>query len=60
MRRARPLCGDAPQVKQIRAFAGVRDPATGVMREARREIVTEVADDVRHTVESWSLTPLES
>jgi hypothetical protein len=30
------------------------------MREARREIVTEVAGDVRHTVESWSLTPLES
>ena len=50
--------GETGQVRMT--FAGVRDPATGAMREARREIVTEVAGDVRHTVESWSLTPLES
>ena len=40
-------------------FAAVRDPLTGLMREARREIVTEVAGDLRRTVESWSLAPLE-
>ena len=40
-------------------FTAVRDPATGLMREARREVVTEVAGDRRRMVESWSLAPLE-
>lgn len=40
-------------------FAASRDLATGLMREARREVVTEIADDRRRTVESWSLAPLE-
>ena len=39
-------------------FTAERDPATGLMREARREIVTEVSGDLRQTVESWTLTPL--
>ena len=47
------------ELGQVRVtFAAARDPATGLMREARREVVTEVAGDVRHAVESWSLVPL--
>jgi hypothetical protein len=48
--------GESGQVRTI--FAAVRDPATGLMREARREVVTEVSGDVRRTVESWRLSPL--
>jgi hypothetical protein len=48
--------GDAGQVRVT--FTATSDPATGLMREARREVVTEVAGDRRHTVESWSLAPL--
>jgi hypothetical protein len=40
------------------SFTAERDPLTGLMRTARREIVTEIAGDLRRTVESWSLTPL--
>jgi hypothetical protein len=39
-------------------FTAERDPATGLMREARREIVTQVSGDLRRTVESWTLTSL--
>ncbi len=38
------------------SFDAARDPATGVMREARREVVTEVSGELRRTVESWTLT----
>lgn len=48
--------GETGQVRMT--FAAARDPATGLMREARREVVTEVAGDIRRTVESWSLAPL--
>ena len=39
-------------------FTAVTDPATGLMREARREIVTAIAEDRRLTREDWALTPL--
>lgn len=39
------------------SFAAELDPATGLMREARREVVTELAGDIRRTVESWRLEP---
>jgi hypothetical protein len=39
-------------------FSAARDPATGLMREARREVVTELDGDRRTTLESWQLTPL--
>jgi hypothetical protein len=37
------------------SFSAVTDPATGLMREARREIVTAIADDRRLTREDWTL-----
>lgn len=40
------------------AFTASVDPATGLMREARREVVTEVAGEARTTLESWRLTTL--
>lgn len=40
------------------SFTATRDPATGLMREARREVATEVAGDVRRTLEDWTLTPV--
>jgi hypothetical protein len=39
-------------------FTAVTDPATGLMREARREIVTMIADDRRLTREDWTLASL--
>ncbi len=48
--------GETGQVRIT--FSAERDPATGLMQQARREVVTEVAGDRRHTVETWSLTPL--
>lgn len=39
-------------------FESQRDPGTGLMRAANRDIVTRVADSRRGTHESWSLTPL--
>jgi hypothetical protein len=48
--------GAAGQVR-VR-FTAERDPATGLMREARREVLTAVAGDSRRTVESWTLAPL--
>lgn len=56
-RRAIALPGG--ETGQVRlTFSAERDPATGLMRTARRVVVTEVAGDLRRTVESWSLTPL--
>jgi len=48
--------GDAGRVAVT--FTAERDPATGLMREARREVLTQVSGDLRRTVESWSLKPL--
>jgi hypothetical protein len=39
------------------SFTATTDPATGLMREARREIVTTIADDRRLTREDWTLAP---
>jgi hypothetical protein len=39
------------------SFTAEVDPATGVMRQARRDIVTAIADDRRLTREDWSLLP---
>lgn len=55
---SRPLAlpgGGAGQVRIL--FDATRDPATGLMREARREVLTEVAGSARRTVESWTLVP---
>lgn len=38
-------------------FSAQRDPLTGLMRSARREVVTAIAGDQRHTVETFSLVP---
>jgi hypothetical protein len=38
-------------------FAATVDPASGVMRSARRDIVTRIGDDRRLTREDWSLGP---
>ena len=39
------------------SFTAVADPATGVMRNARREIVTAIGSDQRLTREDWTLAP---
>lgn len=39
-------------------FAAETDPATGLMRSARRSVVTQIGENRRETVESWSLAPL--
>ena len=49
--------GDTGEVSVT--FSAARDPATGLMREARREVVTELDGDRRTTLESWRLTPLD-
>lgn len=48
--------GDAGAVSV--AFAATRDEVTGIMREARREIVTTLEATHRSTLESWTLGPL--
>lgn len=48
--------GDQGKVRV--SFTAERDPATGLMRAARREVVTDVAGDLRRSVESWTLRPL--
>ena len=48
--------GDAGEVTVT--FAAERDPATGLMRAARREVVTSLEGERRRTLESWTLTPL--
>lgn len=37
------------------SFVAARDPATGLMREASREVVTDLSGEQRRTVESWRL-----
>jgi hypothetical protein len=39
------------------SFTALTDPATGLMRQARREILTMIADDRRLTREDWTLAP---
>jgi len=39
------------------AFAAETEPATGLMRSARREVVTEFGGNRRRTLESWTLVP---
>jgi len=48
--------GDAGEVAVT--FTAARDPATGLMREALREVVTTLEGDRRQTLERWTLTPL--
>lgn len=38
-------------------FSALADPATGLMREAMREVVTALSEDRRRTVETWQLVP---
>lgn len=57
-RRALALAdGEAGEVRMT--FAAERDPATGLMRSATREVVTEVAGEVRRTLETWRLEPVD-
>jgi hypothetical protein len=39
------------------SFTAVTDPATGLMREAKREVVTAIGRDRRVTREAWTLAP---
>ena len=39
-------------------FSAARDPATGLMRQALREVVTDLHGDRRRTLEFWQLAPL--
>jgi len=38
-------------------YAAETEPATGLLRRARREVVTEFAGSQRRTLESWTLVP---
>jgi hypothetical protein len=51
------LADGAAGVVTVR-FTAHRDPATGLMEQARREVLTELSGDRRRTVESWILVPL--
>jgi len=55
--RAVPLPGGGAGQVTV-TFTAAADPATGLMREAAREIVTELAGDRRLTIERWQLEPL--
>jgi hypothetical protein len=48
--------GDSGEV--VVTFSAARDPATGLMRQALREVVTQLNGDRRRTLESWQLNPL--
>lgn len=39
------------------SFAATRDPTTGVMREALREVLTTLEGGQRRTLENWTLAP---
>lgn len=56
-RRAVALAGGLQGEVRVR-FAATRDPLTGLMREARRTVVTELGADRRETVESWQLVEI--
>lgn len=40
------------------AYSAQAEPATGLMRTARREVVTRIAASERRTIERWTLEPL--
>lgn len=42
------------------SFAATRDPATGMMREALREVVTTLDGGQRRTLENWTLAPYQA
>jgi len=48
--------GEAGQVTVT--FSAFADPATGLMRQAVREVLTELEGNRRRTIESWQLAPL--
>lgn len=48
--------GDSGEVTVT--FSARRDPTTGLMREALREVVTALQGDRRRTLETWQLAPL--
>ncbi len=54
--RELPLPGGGAGTIEV-SFTAVTDPATRLMREARREIVTAIAGDRRVTREDWTLAP---
>ena len=39
-------------------FTAHRDPATGLMRQAMREVITDLGGSRRHTAERWRLDPI--
>jgi hypothetical protein len=39
-------------------FSATADPGTGLMQEAEREVLTELAGETRRTLETWRLEPL--
>jgi len=39
------------------AYSAETEPSTGLMRSARREVVTEFGGSLRRTLESWTLVP---
>jgi hypothetical protein len=39
------------------SFTATIDPATGLMREAERAVLTRLADSERRTIERWTLAP---
>ena len=47
--------GDRGEV--VTSFEGLRDPATGLMHSARREVVTRLDGDERSSGEEWGLFP---
>ena len=56
---SRTLTLPGGEVGRVRVtFSAQRAADSGLMRTARREVVTEVSGDVRHTIESWTLAPL--
>jgi hypothetical protein len=55
--RAIELPGSATGLVEV-VFTADADPRTGLMRQARREIVTTIDDDRRTTEEDWTLAPL--
>ncbi|HEU4650552.1 MAG TPA: hypothetical protein VFS49_03975 [Croceibacterium sp.] len=56
---SRTLTLPGGEIGRVRVtFSAQRAADGGLMRTARREVVTEVSGDVRHTIESWTLAPL--
>jgi len=39
-------------------FTAETDPQSGLMRAARREVLTDISGDTRRTLESWQLAPI--